>query len=59
MNSAAGQLVGRAIDIDSDIECHIPPDLNDVPARVYAVLKTLRSEKARYERELAEKRNAQ
>jgi hypothetical protein len=51
MNSSAGQVVSRAIEIDSDIDCHIPPDLDRIPARVYAAVKTLRQEKIRYQNE--------
>lgn len=49
MNSQAGQLVSAAIQLDSDIDCGIPPDLNETSARLYSVLRILRNEKARYQ----------
>ena len=48
MNSVAGRLVTEAIQIDSDIDLGIAPDLDEISTRVYSVVRTLRNEKARH-----------
>jgi len=55
MSTVAGQTVSRAIDIDADIDCHIAPNLDEIPARVFAALRTLRTEKARWQNEQQER----
>jgi hypothetical protein len=55
MSTLTGQVVTRAIEIDSDVDCGLPPNLNEISSRVYAAVKMLRSERIRYQNELTER----
>jgi hypothetical protein len=56
MVTPAGRTVSRAIQLDMDINSHIAPNLDEITARVYAAMKTLRAEQSIHEAELRKKK---
>jgi hypothetical protein len=55
MESPAGMLLNRALDLDFNLEKGFVTTLDETPADEYAVIKILKAEQSRYEREQMEK----